>query len=103
MEPLPLWKQPDVVALAKEAGKATLFLLLTMIVVFGVVRPALKSIGTQPKAAPPQPLPPAPPTPQLSAPDANAPATPLEQVRLLAKNDPATVANVVKAWVGEAK
>jgi flagellar M-ring protein FliF len=103
IEPLPLWKQPDVVALAKEAGKATLFLLLTMIVVFGVVRPALKSIGAQPKAPPPQALPPAPPTPQLSAPDANAPATPLEQVRLLAKNDPATVANVVKAWVGEAK
>jgi flagellar M-ring protein FliF len=101
-EPLPLWKQPDVVALAKELGKAGLFLLLTLIVVFGVVRPALKSIGAQPKPAPqPQPLPQPQPTPQLAAPD--APATPLEQVRQLAKNDPATVANVVKAWVGEAK
>ncbi|MFN9030532.1 MAG: flagellar basal-body MS-ring/collar protein FliF [Betaproteobacteria bacterium] len=101
VEPLPLWKQPDVIALAKEAGKATLFLLLTMIVVFGVVRPALKSIGAQPKAPPSQP--PAPPPPQLAAPEADAAMSPLEQVRLLAKNDPATVANVVKAWVGEAK
>jgi flagellar M-ring protein FliF len=100
-EALPLWKQPDVVALAKELGKATLFLMLTLIVVFGVVRPALKSIGAQPKALPPQPLPAAAPAPQLSAPE--APPTPLEQMRQLAKNDPATVANVVKAWVGEAK
>jgi flagellar M-ring protein FliF len=100
-EALPLWKQPDVVALAKELGKATLFLMLTLIVVFGVVRPALKSIGAQPKAPPPQPLPATPPVPQLSAPE--APPTPLEQMRQLAKNDPATVANVVKAWVGEAK
>ena len=58
------------------------------------------TLGAQPKA-PPQPLPAAPPVPQLSAPE--APPTPLEQMRQLAKNDPATVANVVKAWVGEAK
>jgi flagellar biosynthesis/type III secretory pathway M-ring protein FliF/YscJ len=27
----------------------------------------------------------------------------LENLRNIAKNDPATVANVVKAWVGDAK
>lgn len=100
LEPLPLWKQPDVVALAKEAGKAVLFLLLTLIVVFGVVRPALKNIGAAPppRAAgtvnPAQPL--------LAAPDGNAPAqlSQLEQMRQIAKSDPGTVANVVKNWVG---
>jgi flagellar M-ring protein FliF len=108
-EPLPLWKQPDAIALGKEVGKALLFLLLTMIVVFGVVRPALKAIAAAPKPQP-QPL------PQLAlagadgasgaalpGPDHERQASPIDQVRQLAKNDPATVANVVKAWVGEGK
>jgi len=101
-EALPVWKQPDVVALAKEVGKALLFLLLTMIVVFGVVRPALKAVATAPKT-PPRPVPAPEPVAALPQPDENRPRTPLDQVRDLAKNDPATVANVVKAWVGEAK
>jgi flagellar M-ring protein FliF len=106
---LPLWKQPDLIALGKEVGKALLFLLLTMIVVFGVVRPALKAIATAPK---PQPQ---PQSPQLAlagadgaagalpGPDQERQASPIDQMRQLAKNDPATVANVVKAWVGEGK
>jgi flagellar M-ring protein FliF len=102
VEPLPVWQQPDVVALGKEAGKALLFLLLTLIVVFGVVRPAIRSIGA-PVRAPPAALPAAAPaTPQLGVEEAR-PLTPLEQVRDLAKNDPATVANVVKHWVGDAR
>jgi flagellar M-ring protein FliF len=102
VETVPVWKQPDVVALAKEGGKALLFLLLTLIVVFGVVRPAIRNIGTRPVVAAQQ-------ADALPAPggDKGEPAqhlSPLEQVRQLAKNDPATVANVVKAWVGsEAK
>ena len=104
---LPLWQQPDVVALGKEVGKALLFLLLTMIVVFGVVRPALKAVANAPK---PQPLPQPPPalvnadgTAALPAPDEPRQASPIDQMRQLARNDPATVANVVKAWVGEGK
>ncbi len=102
-EVVPLWKQPDVVALAKEGGKAMLFLVLTMIVVFGVVRPAIKNIGTRALMVPPQ-------GEALPAPagdnkaDAAPQLSPLDQVRQLAKSDPATVANVVKTWVGsEAK
>jgi flagellar M-ring protein FliF len=95
-EALPFWKQPDVVTLAKETGKAALFLVLTLIIVFGVVRPALKSIASAPRliSAPPpsQPVPALPAGQQLS---------PLDQMRQLAKNDPATVANVVKSWVGQ--
>jgi flagellar M-ring protein FliF len=94
---VPLWQQPDVIAMGKEAGKALLFLLLTMIVVFGVVRPAMRTMAAPPKA---QPLPEAAAAPQLAAPAENAPLSPIEQVRALAKNDPGTVANVVKSWVG---
>jgi flagellar M-ring protein FliF len=97
----PVDPRVDQAVLAKELGKAMLFLMLTLIVVFGVVRPAIKSIGAQPKAPLPQPLPAPAPAPQLSAPE--EPSTPLAQIRQLAKDDPATVANVVKAWVGEAK
>ncbi|MCU0940006.1 MAG: flagellar M-ring protein FliF [Burkholderiaceae bacterium] len=101
-EALPVWKQPDVVALGKEVGKALLFLMLTMIVVFGVVRPALKAVATAPKA-PVRPLAAPEPVAALPQPDENRPRTPIDQVRDLAKSDPATVANVVKAWVGEGK
>jgi flagellar M-ring protein FliF len=94
--PLPLWKQPDTIALAKEAGKAVLFLALTMIVVFGVVRPALKSIGEPPKVAA---LPAPPAASALPAGRGDNSASPLDQVRQLARNDPAGVANVVKSWV----
>jgi flagellar M-ring protein FliF len=98
VEVVPAWKQPDNIALAKEGGKALLFLLLTMIVVFGVVRPALRSIGTRPVAE--VVLEPRPALPPVN-PDAPAQLTPLDEVRILAKKDPATVANVVKAWVGQ--
>ncbi len=106
VEPVPFWKQPDVVLLAKEAGKAVLFLLLTAIVVFGVVRPALRALA---QSAPrPQPAGETLPAPASSARHGSAQGdgalSQLEQVRQIAKNDPATVANVVRAWVGsEAK
>jgi len=101
----PLWQQPDAIALAKEAGKAALFLLLTLIVVFGVLRPALKAVANAPR---PQPLPAgAAAAPSAAAalpsPETQRPPTAIDQVRDLARNDPATVANVVKSWVGEGK
>jgi len=94
-EAVSFWKQPDVVTMTKETGKAVLFLALTLIVVFGVVRPALKSIASAPRvvAAPP----PAAPAAQSAA----QAFSPLDQMRQLARNDPATVANVVKSWVGQ--
>jgi flagellar M-ring protein FliF len=95
-EALPLWKQPDVVTLTKETGKAVLFLVLTLIIVFGAVRPALKSIASAPRliAAPP-------PQQPAAALTASHQLSPLDQMRQLAKNDPGTVANVVKSWVGQ--
>ncbi|MFO0008962.1 MAG: flagellar basal-body MS-ring/collar protein FliF [Betaproteobacteria bacterium] len=101
-EPLPVWKQPDAIALGKEVGKALLFLLLTLILVFGVLRPAIKTIGAPVKVALPALPPAAPPPPQPPAEEARA-LTAIDEVREIAKTDPATVANVVKAWVGEQK
>lgn len=107
-EALPAWKQPEMVALGKQIGQAMLFLMLTLIVVFGVVRPALKAIATVPRPVPPPPAPEAMAAagaapgalPQL---EVSAPNPALENLRNIAKNDPATVANVVKAWVGDSK
>jgi flagellar M-ring protein FliF len=100
-EATPVWQQPEAIALGKEVGKAVLFLMLTLIVVFGVVRPALKAISSQPVVVSPDA--------QSAAIESSAsrraelPSSQLDQVRQIARSDPATVANVVKAWVGDAK
>jgi flagellar M-ring protein FliF len=99
-EPVPAWQQPETIALGKEVGKAALFLMLTLIVVFGVVRPALKAISSQPVVMPAE----APASAiESTPPRSELPTTQLDQMRQIARSDPATVANVVKAWVGEAK
>jgi flagellar M-ring protein FliF len=99
LEPVPFLQRPEVLAMAKEGGKAVLFLVLTAIVVFGVLRPALKSIGTAPP--PPEAAPEA--VPALVAAPASSAQLSMEGMRQIAKNDPAAVANVVKTWVGDAK
>ncbi len=99
-EPTPVWQQPEAIGMAKEIGKAALFLTLTLIVVFGVVRPALKAIGSQPVVVAPE----APAALESAASHRpEMPSTQLDQMRQIARSDPATVANVVKAWVGETK
>jgi flagellar M-ring protein FliF len=101
VEPTPLWQQPEAISLGKEIGKAVLFLTLTMILVFGVVRPALKAISAQPVVV--SSLAQSPVIESTQSPRAELPASGLDQMRQIARSDPATVANVVKAWVGDAK
>jgi flagellar M-ring protein FliF len=112
-EAVPPWKQPDLIALGREVGKAMLFLLLALIVVFGAVRPALRSLGTRAVAADGKEgdgedddgeaqVAISGAAPALAAPESPM-TTSLNGMRLLAKSDPASVANVVKAWVGEGK
>ncbi len=94
----PIWKQAEVIAMAKEFGKALLFLLLTLVVVFGVVRPAMRTMAAAPeRAALPEPA--DVPSLQAATPTEKV-RSPIDDVRELAKADPGTVANVVKAWVG---
>jgi len=101
VEPTPMWQQPEAIALSKEVGKAVLFLMLTLIVVFGVVRPALKAIGSQPALLAAEPSTPAIEVSASQKMDAQG--SPMDQMRQIARSDPATVANVVKAWVGDTK
>lgn len=107
MEPITppsMLQRPDVLDIVQQGGKALLFLTLTGIVVFGVLRPALKMIAEAPAPAPAaleaagatlasEPA-------ALAAPGAQTAAT-LEGLRQIVKSDPAAVANVVKSWVGD--
>jgi flagellar M-ring protein FliF len=112
VEAVPLWKQPEVQQLLRQFALPAAVLLVGLALVFGVMRPALK-----PALAPP----PAPAVAALDAVVANDLALPapttlggdnqvagalpapdnerLNQLRDLAKQNPAAVANVLRGWV----
>ncbi|WP_119967472.1 flagellar basal-body MS-ring/collar protein FliF [Simplicispira lacusdiani] len=106
----PLWKQPETVALARSLAWPVGMSLFAALVLLGLVRPALKALG-QPKEIPmagaqlnaleaETPQRPALPAPKQGEP---VPATPeelrLEEARVLARQNPMAVANIVKNWV----
>ena len=110
----PLWKQPEVVDLAKTFAWPVGAVLFAALVLMGLVRPALK--GSAPaKAAAAKPVAggqldaleaETPERPALAAPsrkDEVLPATPeqlrLEDARVLAKENPVAVANILKTWL----
>ena len=113
-EPLPLWQQPEVLDLLRAGAVPASLGLLGLLVVFGMIRPALKTllapIASAPGAARGQTLnavvddanqlpqlPGAGATRALAGPD---PVERLMQVRAMAKDNPSAVANVVRGWVG---
>ena len=103
---LPLWKQPELLQLLRAAAVPAALALVALLVVFGLVRPAMKA------ALPP----PAPRAKQLAVVDDALPladAAPpaieapkglaqLADARRLAKEQPAVVAGVVQEWIGKA-
>ena len=110
----PLWKQPEVVDLAKTFAWPVGAVLFAALVLMGLVRPALKGsapakataatpvAGGQPDALEAE----TPERPALAAPsrkDEVLPATPeqlrLEDARVLAKENPVAVANILKTWL----
>lgn len=110
----PLWKQPEVVDLAKTFAWPVGAVLFAALVLMGLVRPALK--GPVPaKAGAAKPVAggqldaleaETPERPALAAParkDEVLPATPeqlrLEDARTLAKENPVAVANILKTWL----
>lgn len=105
---VPLWKQPENISLAKEIGKGLVLVIGLLVLVFGMIRPALRSIGarsaqipsmdTAALSGPGAVYSPGVQAAQLSA--ANS-AAQLADVRQLAKQEPGTVANVVRAWVNK--
>ncbi|MFN4120644.1 flagellar basal-body MS-ring/collar protein FliF [Acidovorax sp.] len=111
---VPLWKQPEAIELAKSFAWPVGAVLFAALVLLGLVRPALKS----PKPAKAEAVPvaggqvdaleaealerPALPGPGGKK-DEALPATPeqlrLEEARVLAKENPVAVANILKTWL----
>lgn len=105
-----LWQQPETMALARDLGKHALLVVLALIVILMLIRPALRSVA---RPAPPAlstrvddplqiPEPPAAgalPAPMLAT-EAPARTEMQEQILRLARADPAGVANVVRNWTG---
>ncbi|WP_427911986.1 flagellar basal-body MS-ring/collar protein FliF [Ramlibacter sp. MMS24-I3-19] len=122
---LPLWRQPEMQLLARSLAPWIALPLLALVVIAGLVRPALRTArqpaprlsatvqdaielgtpaaggGALPKvqvAADPD-APPLLPTAQAAKQQARSQQ--LDGIRQLAKQDPATVANVVRNWASQ--
>jgi len=109
---VPLWKQPEMLDLAKSFAWPVGAVLFAALVLLGLVRPALKGGVARPRAIPmaggtvdameaEQPERPALPAPTRK--DELLPVSPeqmqLEDARRLAKENPMAVANILKTWV----
>jgi flagellar M-ring protein FliF len=94
---LPMWKQPDNIAMAKETGRYLLFAVVIGWLFFGVVRPLLRQAAERVAVAPAALPLPAPE--QVSIAPMGSAGDPLQRARQLARDDPKVVANVVKGWV----
>ena len=100
---LPVWKDPEVQAMAKSMGVPIALALFGALVLLGLVRPLLKARkpvpGSQLNAIESEPL----ERPALPAPPTDLTPTKeqvrLEQARGLAKQNPIAVANIVKTWI----
>ncbi|HUG25737.1 flagellar basal-body MS-ring/collar protein FliF [Piscinibacter sp.] len=100
---LPWWKQPDVIDMLRAGAVPAALGLVALIVFFGLIRPALKALLAQPAPVPGANLSvvsddvllPTPPR-ALEAPKASEQ---LVGARMLAKENPAAVASIVRGWV----
>ncbi|MFA5913496.1 MAG: flagellar basal-body MS-ring/collar protein FliF [Burkholderiales bacterium] len=92
---VPLWKQPETIATAKDVGRNLLIAALVLFLVLGVLRPLLSKLS---EARPPAP---AALTEEAMAalPRQNGYNENLDTAKQLARNEPKLVANVVKEWV----
>lgn len=92
----PLWKQPDVIEMARMIGKNLLIAAILLFLVLKVMRPMLKNFATAVTTPPPQP--------QLvqnldGAPQMASLENHVDRAKKIAREDPKAVANVVKEWV----
>lgn len=92
---VPLWKQPETIATAKDVGRNVLIAGLVLFLVLGVLRPLLTKLAEVRL-----------PAPAAAGADALASvqrqagyAENLDTAKQLARNEPKLVANVVKEWV----
>ena len=101
---LPVWQQPETIELVKTVMWPVGLVLAALILMFGVVRPILKSRKKKEELAKLDLL----EAEELERPALAAPTKPgdptpeqmrLEQARALAKQNPIAVANIIKTWV----
>jgi flagellar M-ring protein FliF len=97
VEPIPLWKQPETLSIAKDVGKYLLLGVIGFFLVASVIRPLLRHL-TEVKPPPPED-----PNQQhqqlLSSVDKSADL--ITQARQIAQQDPRVVASVVRGWVNK--
>ncbi len=106
VEPLPAWQQPWLTDLMRAAAVPGALALIALLVVTGIIRPAIKAansvpVGSQVDTVVADPLnPDAPPKtpPSLEAPNNDRRVL---DARELAKSNPAAVAHIVRDWVNE--
>lgn len=109
---VPLWKQAEVIDLARSFAWPLGALLLAALIILGLVRPALKSMGgargknngganqldaveAEQPARPALP----PPAKVNEPPEITPEQIRMEEARALAKANPVAVANILKSWV----
>jgi flagellar M-ring protein FliF len=96
-----LWQHPETISIAKESGKALFLLAALGFVALGVLRPAIRQISASMERAE-RDVTPGPAALGAANPLAALPAgagSQLSEVQRIARDDPATVANVVRSWV----
>ena len=92
---VPMWKQPETVATAKDIGRNLLIAALVAFLVLGVLRPLLSKLAEVRLPPPPEPGDEnAAPARRRVGYDEN-----LDAAKQLARSEPKLVANVVKEWV----
>jgi flagellar M-ring protein FliF len=95
VEEVPLWKQPENIAMAKDIGRNVAIAALVLFLVLGVLKPLLAKLT---EVRLPEPVIPdndaAESVKRIANYDQN-----LDAVKQLARSEPALVANVVKEWV----
>lgn len=105
---VPVWRQPENINLASDAGKYLLMSVITLYAFFAFIRPLLKKASSSVKTLTGDKNPEAgagginPETGMLALPHQTAPLSAdekLQAARLTARQDPRAVANVVKNWV----
>jgi flagellar M-ring protein FliF len=100
---LPWWKQPEVLDMLRAAAVPAGLAVLALIVFFGMIRPALRTLLAKPVPQPGSHI-------DVVADDEAAPLVPraleaprqheqLQDARQLAKDNPAAVASIVRGWV----
>jgi len=92
---VPMWKDPDNIATAKEVGKNVGFALVAAYLLFGVLRPAVRRITAQAALSSSTTVTSSETIPQaaLGYPEH------LQRARELARNDPKAIAGLVRNWV----